>query len=98
IYEKYNVGQDMLGWKATNSRGPIYDAFLSTFIAEIGIGFLIIAFFFYKIFESKTVLRNYYSTFIRSFILVYLLSLSFFVPMLTNSFGYMIMILLASMV
>ena len=86
LYEEYNVGQAMLGWEATNSRGPIYDAFLSTFITEIGIGFLLIMFFFYKLLESKTILKNNYSRFIKNFILIYLLSLSFFVPMLTNTF------------
>lgn len=98
IYEQYDVGQDMLGWKVTNSRGPIYDAFLSTFITEIGIGFLLIAFFFFKIFEARTILDNKYAVFIKTFILIYLLSLSFFVPMLTNSFGYIIMIILACII
>ncbi len=97
IYEEYNVGQGMLGWEATNSRGPIYDAFLSTFVTEIGVGVLLIMFLFYKLFESKTILRNNFSEFIKNFILIYLLSLSFFVPMLTNSFGYIIMIILSSM-
>tara|TARA_Y100001933_G_scaffold264082_1_gene328227 strand:+ start:69269 stop:70186 length:918 start_codon:yes stop_codon:yes gene_type:complete len=96
IYEEYNVGQGMLGWEATNSRGPIYDAFLSTFVTEIGVGVLLIMFLFYKLLESKTILRNNYSVFIKNFILIYLLSLSFFVPMLTNSFGYIIMIILSS--
>lgn len=98
IYEQYNVGQDMLGWKATNSRGPIYDAFLSTFITEVGIGFLLIALLFYKIFEARTIVGNNYAVFTKNFILVYLFSLSFFVPMLTNSFGYIIMIILSCII
>lgn len=97
VYEKYSVGKDMLGW-TKNSRGPIYDAFLSTFLTEIGMGFLLIVFLFYKIFETKTIINNNYASFVKNFILIYLLSLSFFVPMLTNSFGFMIMAILACII
>ena len=98
IYDQYEIGQDMLGWKATNSRGPIYDAFLATFITEIGVGVLFVAFLFFKVFEAKTLEGNPSSKFIRNFILVYLLSLSFFVPMLTNGFGFLMIIILATIV
>src|SRR5699024_8540877 len=30
IYKKYEIGQAMLGWEASNSRGPIYDSFMFT--------------------------------------------------------------------
>ena len=98
IYVKYEVGQEMLGWKATNSKGPIYDAFLFTLTTEIGIGILILLFFFVKIYRSGPVITNTYGRFSKNFLIIYTLLLSLLVPMLTNSFGFIIMILLGCMV
>ena len=98
IYEKYNVGQDMLGWEVLNSRGPIYDAFLFTFFTEIGIGILFFFFFVYKLFEARTILDNPFSKFSKNFILFFMVALSVFVPMFTNNFGYIIMALVAMMI
>ena len=98
IYQRYNIGQDLLGWEAINSRGPIYDAFLFSFITEIGIGIFIFLFFIYKLFEGKTILNSEYSRFTKNFLLFFTLSLSFFVPMFTNNFGFIIMAFLGLMI
>lgn len=91
IYEKYNVGQDMLGYEVIQSRGPIYDAFLFTFFTEIGVGILIFFFFIYKLFEGRTVVDSPFARFSKNFILFFTFALSVFVPMFTNNFGYIIM-------
>ncbi len=98
IYRRYNIGQEMLGWEVLGNKGPIYDAFLFTFITEIGIGVLIFFFFFYKLFEAKTIVKNEYAKFSKNFLIIYLLILSLFVPMITNNFGFIIMIFAGLMI
>lgn len=97
IYHRYNIGQEMTGWEVLGTRGPIYDAFLFTFFTEIGIGILIFFFFLYKLFEAKTLENNVFSRFSKNFILFFALALSFFVPMFTNNFGYIILALVGMM-
>lgn len=90
VYEKYNVGPEMLGYKVLNqTRGPIYDAFLFTFTTELGIGILIFLFFFFKLFEAPVWDRNIYKGYCKNFLIVYFLGLSFFQPVLVSSFGYL---------
>lgn len=90
VYEKYNVGQEMLGYKVLNqTRGPIYDAFLFTFTAEVGIGIFIFLFIIYKLFESSAYDGNKYKKYIKNFMVLYFLGLSIFQPVLINSFGYL---------
>jgi hypothetical protein len=96
VYEKYNVGQEMLGYKVLNqSRGPIYDAFMFTFTTEMGIGIFIFLFFFFKLFEAQVWDRNSYKSYIKNFLILYFLGLSFFQPVLISSFGYLCAIFLA---
>ncbi|QIE59925.1 hypothetical protein G5B37_10215 [Rasiella rasia] len=98
IYEKYNIGQDMLGWKAIGSKGPIYDAFLFTLFTEIGIGIFILFFFIYKLFEAKTIVGESSSRFIKNFLLLFTLALGMFTPMFLNNFGFIIMIFVGLMI
>lgn len=98
IYEQYQVGEDMLGYKVLGNTGPIYDAFMFTFFTEIGVGIFIFLFFFYKLFEGRTASQCSYSVFIKNFLIVYFLLLSLFVPMVTNIFGFLIFILLGLMI
>tara|TARA_R110002072_G_scaffold7503_2_gene40389 strand:- start:124140 stop:125381 length:1242 start_codon:yes stop_codon:yes gene_type:complete len=91
IYDRYNVGQDMLGWKVLGGNGPIYDAFLFTLFTEIGIGIFILFFFIYKLFEAKTIERNGPSRFVKNFLLLFTVALGMFTPMFLNNFGFMIM-------
>jgi len=93
VYKAYDVGEAILGYKVLNNRGPIYDAFLFSFFTEIGIGILIFFFFIYKLFEAKTILNTEYSRFSKNFLIFFTIILSFFVPLFTNSFGYIIMAL-----
>ena len=95
IYEKYDVGQSILGWKRINSRGPIYDAFLFTLTTEIGIGILIILFFFFKLFRADAVIKNQYNTFCKNFLVIYVVFLSLVTPLLTISLGFLMMVLIA---
>ena len=96
VYEKYNVGPEMLGYEVLNqTRGPIYDAFMFTFTTEIGIGIFIFLFFFFKLFEARVWDRNIYKGYCKNFILVYFLGLSFFQPVLISSFGYLCAIFFA---
>ena len=95
VYEKYNVGEEMLGYKVLNqTRGPIYDAFMFTFTTEIGIGILIFLFFFFKLFEAQVWDRNLHKSYIKNFLILYFLGLSFFQPVLISSFGYLCAIFL----
>ncbi|NAY91639.1 hypothetical protein GTQ34_06895 [Muricauda sp. JGD-17] len=95
IYEKYNIGPEMLGYKSLGqTRGPIYDAFLFTFTTEIGLGILIFLFFFFKLFDSKTESTNRYKEYIKNFMVIYIIGLSVFQPILLSSFGYLCAIFL----
>ena len=98
IYDQYNIGEDMLGYKVLGNTGPIYDAFMFTFLTEIGIGILIFLFFFYKLLEARTHFKTAYSVFVKNYLIVYFLLLSLFVPMVTNNFGFIIFILLGLMI
>ncbi|MDO6595891.1 hypothetical protein Q4512_03130 [Oceanihabitans sp. 2_MG-2023] len=96
VYEKYNVGPEMLGYEVLNqTRGPIYDAFMFTFTTELGIGILIFMFFFFKLFEARVWDRNKYKGYCKNFLIVYFLGLSFFQPVLISSFGYLCAIFFA---
>ncbi|RDK88520.1 hypothetical protein [Marinirhabdus gelatinilytica] len=97
IYEQYNIGPDLLGWKP-GSQGPIYDAFLFTLFTEIGIGIFILFLFTYKIFEAKTITKDSYGRFTKNFLILFLLVLGMFAPMFTNNFGFVIMALTALMI
>ena len=92
IYDKYNVGQDMLGWKVINSKGPIYDAFLFTLFTEIGVGIFLLFFFMYKLFEARTITQNDASRFVKGYLLLFIIALGMFAPMFLNNFGFIIMI------
>lgn len=98
LYDRYNIGQDLLGWKVINSKGPIYDAFLFTLFTEIGIGIFILFFFTYKILEARTITQDGYGRFVKNFLIVFLLILGMFAPMFTNNFGFIIMALSALMI
>jgi hypothetical protein len=96
VYEKYDVGPEMLGYEVLNqTRGPIYDAFLFTFTTELGVGILIFLFFFFKLFEARVIDANKYKNYIKNFLIFYFLGLSLFQPILINSFGYLCAIFLA---
>jgi len=95
IYEKYNVGPQMLGYKDLKKRGPIYDAFFFTFTTEIGIGILLFITFFFIIAKSNSLKKNNYLKFIKKYIIFYLFFISLFTPVLMNSFGFLIAIVLA---
>lgn len=96
VYEKYDVGPEMLGYEVLNqTRGPIYDAFLFTFTTELGVGILIFLFFFFKLFEARVIQPNKYKNYIKNFLIFYFLGLSLFQPILINSFGYLCAIFLA---
>lgn len=98
IYEEYGIGQDMLGWKVLGTVGPIYDSFLFTFTTEIGIGLFIFLFFVYKLFEARNLANNNYAGFCKNFTMVFFIVLSLFVPMLVNTFGFFMMIIVACMI
>lgn len=99
VYEKYNVGPEMLGYKSIGqTRGPIYDAFLFTFTTEIGIGILIFLFFLYKLFETRTINSNKFKRYIKNYLIFYFLGLSIFQPVLISSFGYLCAIFLGIMI
>lgn len=98
IYKKYEIGQAMLGWEASNSRGPIYDSFMFTLFTEIGIGILFVFLFFFFILNAKPLTINSYSKYIKRFLIFVMFTLSFFIPMLTNSFGFIIISFLACII
>ena len=98
IYQRYGIGQEMLGWEVLGNTGPIYDAFLFTFITEVGIGVLFLFFFLYKLFEASSTIKNTYSLFSKHFLVVYFIMLSLFAPMITTNFGFIIMIFLGLMI
>lgn len=96
VYDKYNVGPEMLGYEVLNqTRGPIYDAFLFTFTTEIGIGIIIFLFFYFKLFEARVINPNIYKAYIKNFLIIYFIGLSLFQPILISSFGYLCAIFLA---
>jgi len=98
LYQRYGIGEEMLGWQVLGNTGPIYDAFLFTFFTEIGIGIFIFLFFMYKLFEARVVVKNPYARFSKHFLVVYFLMLSLFAPMVTSNFGFIIMIFLGLMI
>lgn len=98
IYEEYGIGQDMLGWRTLGNTGPIYDSFLFTFTTEVGIGLFIFLFFFYKLYEARTLSKSKYAGFCKNFLVLFFVALALFVPMVTNTFGFMIMIMIACMI
>ncbi len=90
IYEKYDIGPEMLGYEALGQvRGPIYDAFLFTFTTEMGIGILIFLFFFFKLFNTRALNTNRTKEYVKNFLILYLIGLSVFQPVLISSFGYL---------
>lgn len=97
IYERYNIGKDLLGW-TEGSQGPIYDAFLFSLFTEIGFGIFILFFFIFKLFEAKTLTENSYGSFTKNFLVLFLIALGMFAPMFTNNFGFIIMALAGMMI
>ena len=98
IYEKYHIGQDILGWQALGTNGPIYDAFLFTLFTEIGIGIFLLFFFLYKLLEAQTIAKTESSRFIKNFLLLFIVALGMFTPMFLNNFGFVIMIFFGLMI
>tara|TARA_R100000935_G_scaffold36196_1_gene56937 strand:+ start:37911 stop:39152 length:1242 start_codon:yes stop_codon:yes gene_type:complete len=98
IYERYNIGRDLLGWQETNPHGPIYDAFLFSLFTEIGIGIVILFLFIYKIIGASTITADAYGRFVKNFLIIFLLALGMFAPMFTNNFGFVIMAFSAMMI
>ncbi|WP_225975232.1 hypothetical protein [Anseongella ginsenosidimutans] len=89
VYNEFNIGRRILGDGLAN-RGPIYDVFLFTFIAEIGIGFLLYGAFFLKLARSVILKEGRAKRFIVRFLVFYLFIMSMFTPVLMNSFGFLL--------
>ena len=88
IYKEYEVGKEMTGY--SGKRGPIYDAFWFTFIAEMGVGILLVLLFFYIIFTSKAPINDRRANFIKKYLILFFLLIGFFSPVLVSPYGFMV--------
>ncbi len=85
IYDKYNVGANIIG--TSSERGPIYDLFLPTFTAELGLGLIIYILFFIFIFKKKEIVENSGIKFLKCFAVFAIFVNGIFAPVLMSSFG-----------
>lgn len=92
IYEKYNIGNHIIGYPG--ERGPIYDLFLPTFTAELGIGILIYIYFFIHILKKETIIKSTGLDFIKIFIVLIIIINGIFAPVLMTSFGLILISIL----
>ena len=84
-YDEFDIGPEMTGFDG--ERGPIYDSFLFTFTAEQGIGLFLYLYVIFSMlwkppFEGIDLFR-----YIRNFMAFSLLIISFFAPVIMNSYG-----------
>lgn len=98
VYKAYNVPEAVLGHGAME-RGPIFDMFHTSLIAEIGLGIGIIYTFFYAIYK-KSLLRSGMDSRYRKVFLLTVMSLIFvlsiFTPILNNWIGFFLLSYLAT--
>lgn len=93
IYKHYGVGDNILGF-AGHGRGPIFDMYLTSSIAEIGIGVMFVIILFYKIYRKSRMNDN------RDIRIFYFLSitliafLSIMTPVLNNWIGFLLLAML----
>lgn len=85
IYDEFDVGPEMTGYNG--ERGPIYDSFLFTFTAEQGIGLLLYIYIVFYIIKKAPFKGIYLFNYIRNFIALSLLIISFFAPVIMNAYG-----------
>lgn len=85
IYDKYNVGTNIIG--TAEERGPIYDLFLPTFTAELGIGVIFFFAFFFYMWRKKTIADSNGLNFIKYFAITAIFINGIFAPVLMTSFG-----------
>ncbi len=94
VYQMYNVGDNILGFGGA-ARGPIYDMFLTSLLAEYGVGILIFIFFLvalYRAHPREIFLDGSIADIIflkRAFFLM-IFVFSIFTPVLTNWIGLVI--------
>ena len=89
IYDKYKVEKSIVGYE--DERGPIYDLFIPTFTAELGIGIIIFILFFIFIGKKRTIYNNNGLSFLKYFILFIIFTIGIFAPIIMNSFGLILM-------
>ncbi|WP_146142047.1 hypothetical protein [Prolixibacter denitrificans] len=85
IYEKYGVGPNILGYNG--HRGPIYDAFLFTFTAEMGIGIILYLILLVSIWRKKPLINNHVLKTTKRFIIIAIFIIGLFAPVIMNPFG-----------
>ncbi len=85
IYEKYGIGQNILGYNG--ARGPIYDAFFFTFTAEMGVGILIYASFMIAIWKKQTLVSSALMRTTKKFVILTIIIIGLFAPIIMNPFG-----------
>lgn len=93
VYRYYGVGENILGFGG-QERGPIFDMHLSSSIAELGLGIVLVIFLFFKIYRKSRLNSNYN---IRTFYflsITLILFLSIMTPILNNWIGFLIIAML----
>lgn len=99
VYEYYGVGENILGFEG-KERGPIFDLFISSTLAELGLGFFIFVIFFYKILKKG---REHFSETNKQinrfflFSIILLVYLSLMTPVLNNWVGFILLALMGSL-
>lgn len=96
VYEQFEVSSRIVG--TDEKRGPIFDLFLISLLAEYGLGWI----FFILLFISMTFTRanNYLSVYLnftklKVLFFILIVGLSIFVPILLNWIGFLMFSILA---
>lgn len=85
IYDKY--APNLFG---VNNDKYLYDVFLFTFYAEIGIAFFVYLNFFRNIYRCKSIISNSMILYIKKYILITFFILIIFTPIIMNPMGLML--------
>ena len=92
IYEKFEVSRSIIGW-GKEVDGPIFDLFFVSMFAEYGVGIFLFFAVIIKIYrmEINYFIKGYFKlNLLRSFLLIEIFSVGFFVPILGNVVGFVI--------
>lgn len=93
IYDLYNVPKAITG--TVSERGPIFDSFIFSFTAEIGIGIIFYIYYYYKIYKAKLLYVFKGLNHIKLVLIISIFLLSFFNPMIMNPVGFTLILILA---
>lgn len=97
VYKKFNIPERIYKGLKNQSRGPIFDVFIISLIAEYGLGSIFFLIFYFIINKSKENENQLFSTnisLVKFSILTFVILSSFTVPILNNIVGYLIFTML----